>query len=274
MSNGECQMNVIQSCSRRLLGWTFFVMLVIALFFGAAGILAWHVVTSALPLQLLEAVSAQSEALKSGLDQVLPVTVLIKSFYIPMVAGVFIVFWLLLWVVLRSSIVRLLRKSGVGGQTVALSGKKDNKAATSPDSKAAPLIDKKEMMETNKRFYLHMLTVLQREGRLIDFFAEDLTGYEDAQIGAAVRSIQDNCKSTLKKHLNPKAVMEQNEGDEIVVPADFDTNAVKLTGNVSGEPPFRGVLRHKGWRASKLELPTLSAARDSQIIAPAEVEIM
>jgi hypothetical protein len=109
---------------------------------------------------------------------------------------------------------------------------------------------------------------------LIDFFAEDLSLYEDAQIGAAVRSIQDNCKNSLQKHLNPKAVIDQNEGETISVPADFDANTIKLTGNVSGDPPFKGILRHKGWRAARLELPTLSMVKDPSVLAPAEVEVL
>ncbi|MFZ2630957.1 MAG: DUF2760 domain-containing protein [Desulfosalsimonadaceae bacterium] len=266
-------MNVVQSCSRRLLWWTFFVMLALALVFGMAGLLAGHVISAAFPVHLLDEVSIHSEAFKAGLDRVLPLADLIKRFYIPIVSGVFILFWLLLWAILRGSLTRLLRKSG-GDISVAALGKKDRKTSSYQDTNGVSVPDKKEMIETNKRFYLHLLTVLQREGRLIDFFAEDLSAYDDAQIGAAVRSIQDNCKSSLKKYLNPKSVMDQNEGDEIVVPADFDPNAIKLTGNVSGEPPFRGILRHKGWRASKLELPTLSAARDSHIIAPAEIEIL
>ena len=68
-------------------------------------------------------------------------------------------------------------------------------------------------------------------------------------------------------------MIDQNEGDSITVPADFDPNAIKLTGNVTGEPPFHGLLRHKGWRASRLELPTLSTVNDPSILAPAEVEI-
>jgi hypothetical protein len=267
-------MDVIRSCSRRLFGWTFFVMLALALIFDIAGFWAWHAFSSAFPARLLDELSVHSEAFKAGLDGVLPLAGTIKKFYIPIVSAVFVLFWLLLWAILRISIARLFRKTGDRDGAVSASGKKDKKTSSFPDTTGTPVMDKKEMIETNKRFYLHLLTVLQREGRLVDFFAEDLSAYEDAQIGAAVRSIQDNCKSTLKKYLNPKAVMDQNEGDEIVVPADFDPNAIKLTGNVSGEPPLRGILRHKGWRAAKLELPTLSSARDSHIIAPAEVEIM
>jgi len=69
-------------------------------------------------------------------------------------------------------------------------------------------------------------------------------------------------------------VIEQNEGDSVTVPSGFDPNAITLTGNVTGEPPFKGTLRHKGWRAARLELPTLSAVKDQSILAPAEVEII
>jgi len=265
-------MNMLKLCSRRCLWWSFLVMLLLALVFIIAGFLAWQFISTALPMNLLEEMTVHSESFKSGLSRVTPVAAMIKMYYIPMVSALFGICWLLLWALIRVSLRTALRQSEIGHQPAAASSKKDKKSSGSETS--APVIDKKEMMETHKRFYLHLLTVLQREGRLMDFFAEDLSAYEDIQIGAAVRSIQDNCKTSLKKHLNPKAVLEQNEGDEIVVPADFDTSAMKLTGNVSGEPPFRGILRHKGWRASKLELPMLSAAKDSHIIAPAEIEII
>ena len=45
-----------------------------------------------------------------------------------------------------------------------------------------------------KRLFIHLFAVLQREGRLLDFLQEDLSLYEDGQIGAAVRSIHENCK--------------------------------------------------------------------------------
>lgn len=124
-----------------------------------------------------------------------------------------------------------------------------------------------------QRLFLHLLTVLQRRGRLVDFLSEDLDTYEDEQIGAAVRGIHDNCKKALSKSLILEAVVDGSEGEEISVDQGFDPNAIKLTGNVAGNPPFKGILRHKGWRAKKLELPVLSDAQDASIIAPAEIEI-
>ncbi len=127
--------------------------------------------------------------------------------------------------------------------------------------------------EADKRIFVHLLSALQREGRLMDFFSENLAQYQDAQIGAAVRNIHENCKRTLNNYLDPQAVLEQQEGDEITLERDFDPNAVKLIGNVTGKPPFKGTVRHRGWRARKLELPALSGHQDPAIIAPAEVEV-
>jgi len=266
-------MNVIKSLSRRILLWSLIVMILLAILFNAAGYFGVCFLSDAVSIQTLRNASMQSSELKAGLDKLLPLVTIIQNFYIPVVSAVFAIFALLLWLFLRGSVVRFVRKSSLAEQPLPVQKKKEKKDPFA-DAAAEPVITKKDLTEANKRFYLQLLSVLQREGRLIDFFSEDLSMYEDAQIGAAVRSIQDNCKNSLNKYLNPKAVIDQNEGDPVTVPAGFDPNAIKLTGNVTGEPPFQGTLRHKGWRASRLELPTLSAVMDPGILAPAEVEIM
>jgi hypothetical protein len=48
---------------------------------------------------------------------------------------------------------------------------------------------------------------------------------------------------------------------------------VKFVGNVPAKPPSGGTLRHKGWRAAKIDLPVLGGKQDTSIIAPAEIEI-
>ena len=68
----------------------------------------------------------------------------------------------------------------------------------------------RQAMETRQRLYLHLVTVLQKEGRLLDFFSEDLSQYNDGQIGAAVRDIHRNCKKALEEHVAPQAVLAQN----------------------------------------------------------------
>lgn len=120
---------------------------------------------------------------------------------------------------------------------------------------------------------LQILGILQRDARLIDFLMEDVSAYSDDQIGAAVRSLHDQCRDSLHRYLHLSPVIDSVEGSF----TKLDTNdpaMVKLLGNVpaSGKAPG-GVLRHKGWRADKIDLPPLAAGQNATIIAPAEVEV-
>lgn len=134
-------------------------------------------------------------------------------------------------------------------------------------------LDQKVEQERKRRLFLHSLSVLQREGRLLDFFDEDLSLYADEQIGAAVRSIQEDCKRAVKKYIDPRPVLDAQEGDPVTIEPGFDVDAITLVGNVAGEPPFQGILKHRGWKAGKNEVPRLSDIQDSGIMTPAEVEI-
>ena len=121
---------------------------------------------------------------------------------------------------------------------------------------------------------IQMLSILQRKGRLIDFLQEDLTSYDDAQIGAAVRTIHQGCKEALAQSVQLEPVYSEEEGSQITVPVGFDANAVRLSGNVSGNPPFKGQLQHRGWRVAKITLPQQVGTKDDEmILAPAEVEV-
>lgn len=124
-----------------------------------------------------------------------------------------------------------------------------------------------------QRLYLHLISLLQREGRLIDFFAENLDTYDDSQIGAAVREIHATCRRVVEKSLSLKPVIGSLEGESVTIESGFDPVTVKLVGNVSGEPPFSGILRHRGWQAGRIEMPTFSGDQQPGVIAPAEVEI-
>lgn len=121
---------------------------------------------------------------------------------------------------------------------------------------------------------VQLLALFQREGRLVDFLREDIAPYDDAQIGAAVRTIHQSCRQVLDEHLTLEPVLNGTEGDEVTVAKDFDPSAFRLTGNISGEPPFRGALRHPGWRATRVKLPDQPRGQDPKIVAPAEVEIL
>jgi hypothetical protein len=120
---------------------------------------------------------------------------------------------------------------------------------------------------------IQILAALQREGRLIDFLQEDLSTYEDSQIGAAVRNIHMGCKETLREHMEIKSIFQEKEGTAVTVPSGFDVRAIRLTGNVTGNPPFRGILRHRGWQVERIRLPQGTEQKNHWILAPAEIEI-
>jgi hypothetical protein len=120
---------------------------------------------------------------------------------------------------------------------------------------------------------VQLLSVLQREGRLVDFLMEDLGTYSDAQVGAAVRDVHGNCRRALAGAFALEPILEGVEEATVSVPAGFDPASIKLVGRVVGSGPFRGVLRHRGWRSSHVQLPALGAPEGRQIVAPAEVEV-
>ena len=120
---------------------------------------------------------------------------------------------------------------------------------------------------------VQMLALLQRDGRLIDFLAEDISGYPDAQLGAAVRTIHETCRQVLDHYVKLEPILNSEEDQPVTVQAGFDPAAVKLIGNVAGEPPVRGVLRHKGWRVKEVNLPPLPQVAGRMVVAPAEVEL-
>ena len=121
---------------------------------------------------------------------------------------------------------------------------------------------------------LQLLSILQRKGRLIDFLQEDLGQYDDAQIGAAVRTVHEGCKQALREHVQLEPIYAEAEGSTVTVSPGFDAHAVRLVGHVSGEPPFRGALLHRGWRVARIDLPERLYGKDeAAIVAAAEVEV-
>jgi hypothetical protein len=120
---------------------------------------------------------------------------------------------------------------------------------------------------------LQLLSLLQREARLIDFANENITVYSDADIGAAARVVHEGCARVLREHFTIEPVRGELEGARLTLQEGFDAASVRLTGNVVGKAPFTGTLSHRGWRASKVSLPQLADKHDASILAPAEVEL-
>lgn len=120
---------------------------------------------------------------------------------------------------------------------------------------------------------LQLLSMLQREGRLVDFLQEDVAAFPDADVGAAARIVHEGCRKVVRQYLALEPVLPQQEGDRVDVPAGFDAQRIRLTGNVAGAPPFTGALKHHGWVTTAVKFPSTSPALDPRVLAPAEVEL-
>jgi hypothetical protein len=120
---------------------------------------------------------------------------------------------------------------------------------------------------------LMLLAAFQREGRLIDFLQQDAAGYSDEEIGAAARVVHGGCRKTLQQFMDLVSATPGAEGAPMTVPKGYDPERVRLTGNVSGAPPFKGTLKHHGWVVTKVRMPSISETLDPRVIAPAEVEV-
>ncbi len=120
---------------------------------------------------------------------------------------------------------------------------------------------------------LQLLALLQRESRFIDFLQEDIAAYSDADVGGAARMLHGGARKVLVDTFDLEAVRTEAEGSRLTLPAGYDAAAVRVTGNVVGQPPFTGTLQHKGWRVTNVRLPALTEGHDTRVIAPAEVEL-
>lgn len=143
-----------------------------------------------------------------------------------------------------------------------------SKATAAPSSKTAAAPPVVKISDGALQF----LGILQRDSRLVDFLMEDITAYSDDQVGAAVRELHNQCRDSIARYLTLQPVIDGVEGTFAKAPSN-DPNLVKFVGNVPAQTPSGGTLRHKGWRAAKVDLPALPAKQDPTIIAPAEIEI-
>lgn len=119
---------------------------------------------------------------------------------------------------------------------------------------------------------MQILGILQRDARLIDFLMEDISAYSDDQVGAAVRNLHDQCRDTLTRYVRLAPVVDGVEGASTRVESR-DPSSIKLIGNVPADgKASQGILRHKGWRVEKVDLPKIAPGQAS-VLAPAEIEI-
>ena len=116
---------------------------------------------------------------------------------------------------------------------------------------------------------------LQEKGRLVDFIMEDITGYSNEQVGVAARVVHQGCREVLQSAFAIAPLHAGGEGEEISLGGDYDARRYRLVGKVPDRAPFRGQVRHHGWRTGRVNLPRVVAedAAALEVIAPVEIEV-
>jgi hypothetical protein len=137
----------------------------------------------------------------------------------------------------------------------------------------APSAGRPSLREPEPNAALQLLGLLQQDGRFIDFLEEEVAAHADSEVGAAARVVHEGCRKALRQHFTIAPVRPEPEGSRLTLAEGFDAAAVRLTGQVVGEPPFSGRLTHKGWRVTAVKLPKVAAGHDLAILVPAEVEL-
>lgn len=142
----------------------------------------------------------------------------------------------------------------------------------------APVLPPKRSRDERSRHELAaLLGMLQENGRLVDFVMEDIQGQPDARVGQVARVVHQGCREVILKAFGPEpAETGVAEGEVISLPEGFAPERVRLIGTMTGEG-VKGRLLHRGWVASRVELPEFTKEPDSAlpgyVIAPAEIEL-
>lgn len=125
---------------------------------------------------------------------------------------------------------------------------------------------------------LGLMAILQEEGRLVDFLREDISGFSDADIGAAARAVHRGCKRVVDSYVTLEPIIPGEEDAQITLPAGFSpqeirTSSSKPAPSASTTSGTSGILRHHGWRATNVKFPQWADGIDRTVIAPAQVDL-
>ena len=171
------------------------------------------------------------------------------------------------FIVVQSLIARKARPEAVAAPAVA-------PPIAAPPRAEPPKPPRAEPQPTGEALIL--LSLLQDKGRLLDYVMEDITTYSDAQVAAASRVVHQGCAAVIKEYLALTPAHSGEEGERITIAQSADPNQYRLLGKVPGEPPYSGVVVHRGWKTTKLALPRFTRVVDptgANIITPVEVEV-
>ena len=156
--------------------------------------------------------------------------------------------------------------------SLLIRGEKAGRESRTETARPAPVPGEGNRAEAE---IVSFLAIFQERGRLIDFLMDDITTYDDAQVGAAARVVHQGCKAALEEHFSIRPIREESEGSSVTIPARYAADEYRLIGKISGPGAFSGTLLHHGWKTDSVNLPRLVRTDPNRLptIAPAEVEL-
>lgn len=125
--------------------------------------------------------------------------------------------------------------------------------------------------EAGRSEALTLLSTLQREARFLDLVQEALDEFDDAQVGAAAREVVRDCRKSLQRMFAIEPLAEEEEGASLELGSSISPAKYRLVGKSEGSA---GTIAHRGWQATRCEVPTWNGDRgEALILAPIEVDV-
>jgi hypothetical protein len=169
-----------------------------------------------------------------------------------------------------------LRRAQAQSEVQAPPGQKRNEPSPGA-AVTAPVAQSTDPEAAVEAGVVQFLARMQEKGRLVDFLMDDITPYSNEQIGVVARVVHQGCQEVVRAAFDVRPVHAGQERDALVLAGDFDAAAYRLVGKVPEQPPYQGVVLHRGWKVTRITLPrvteTARASEARKIIAPVDVEI-
>ncbi|MFW7380685.1 MAG: DUF2760 domain-containing protein [Oligoflexus sp.] len=129
--------------------------------------------------------------------------------------------------------------------------------------------------EQSEAELVQFLSILQKQGRFLDFVMGDITRYPDDRVGAAARLVHQGCSKAIRDYFDIQPILSADEGSQIELPDEQHPRTIRFIGQGEEAHPKKGRLVHRGWQTLKVDLPKRTQVNDMDrvIITPAEVEV-
>ena len=106
---------------------------------------------------------------------------------------------------------------------------------------------------------------------------DDITSYNNEQVGAAARVVHQGCSKVMGEFFTIAPLHEGPEGDVLELKPGYNPAEYRPAGKLAEGAQIRRKIVHRGWKATEVKLPRLAesaAASDKGlVISPAEVEV-